>query len=371
VSVPKTILHTIETSGIGGAETVMLQIATRIDRERYRSIAALPSPGALQDALEVRGVRTFVVPSHRWWDLRLPLGLARLSRDEKVDLIHAHLPEHAFSGCIAGRLVRRPVIATYHGQLDFWRANSWRGKIKLDLVRHSAAAAVGVCDGVHSTLLDWQFPRHKVRRIYNGIDVESATTSASAGLRRQFGWSGDTPLVGAIANVRVTKGYEYFVRAARLVVDAYPSVRFVAAGDIDTRLGPPLRKLIADLGLNEHVRLLGFRADVQNILHDLDAFVIASTSEGLPLVLLEAMAAGRPVVSTRCGGPEEVIWDGVNGRLVATRDPEAIAHAVIAILRDKKHAASLGKAAAADAAGYSLSHMVGEYEELYDSVLPS
>ncbi|HEX7939010.1 MAG TPA: glycosyltransferase [Gemmatimonadaceae bacterium] len=368
---PKTILHTIETSGIGGAESVLLQIAARLDRDRFRSVAAVPERGALQQALEDRGVATHIVPSRRWWDIRLPLGLARVCRQERVDLVHAHLPEYAFSGCLAGSLVRRPVIATYHGQLDFWRANTWRGRAKLGVVRRSAAAAVGVCDDVRSTLLARKFPQDRVRRIYNGVDVTAARGTATAGLRQQFGWAGATPLVGTVANVRVTKGYEYFVRAARIVVDANPAARFVAAGDVDAELGPPIRALITELGLDDHVKLLGFRADVLGVLRDLDVFMMASTSEGFPLVLLEAMAAGKAVVATRCGGTAELIWDGVNGRLVPVRDPAALADAVLGMLNDRDLATRLSAAAAEDAADFSVDHMVTEYQDLYDSVLAS
>jgi len=371
VQPPTTILHTIETSGIGGAESVLLQIAARLNRGRFRSVAAVPERGALQQALEERGVATHIVQSRRWWDVRLPLGLARVCRQERVDLVHAHLPEYAFSGCLAGALVRRPVIATYHGQLDFWRANTWRGRAKLGVVRRSAAAAVGVCDDVRSTLLARKFPPERVRRIYNGVDVAAARASATARLRAQFGWPADTPLVGTVANIRITKGYEYFVRAARLVVDANPTVRFVAAGDVDPDLGPPIRALVTALGLDHHVKLLGFRPDVHGVLRDLDVFMMASTSEGFPLVLLEAMATGKAVVATRCGGTEELVWDGINGRLVPVRDPAALANAVLALLEDKRLAAQLSAAAAEDAAGFSVDHMVTEYEDLYDAVLAS
>jgi glycosyltransferase involved in cell wall biosynthesis len=366
---PKTVLHTIETSGLGGAETILIEVAAGVDRERFRSIAAIPSGGALKTALERRGVPTHVVSSDHWWDLKLPLGLASLCRREHVDLVHSHLPDQNFASCLAGALIRRPVIATYHGQLDFWRAKTWRGALKQGVVRRAAAATVGVCESVQSTLLDMQFPKERVRRIYNGIDVSASHRATSARLREAFNWPAETPLIGTIANVRVTKGHEYFVRAARAVVDAFPAARFVAAGDVDATLGPPLMQLVTELGLDEHVKYLGHRSDVHAVLHDLDVFVLASTSEGFPLVLLEAMAASKPVVATRCGGPEEIIWDGVNGRLVPVRDPAALAEAILGILRDPALAQTLRRAGAADAADFSREGMLREYEELYETVL--
>jgi glycosyltransferase involved in cell wall biosynthesis len=364
-----TVLHTIETSGTGGAETVMLDIATRLDRSRFRSIAALPAPGPLQGELEARGIQTFLVPSGRWWDGRLPLGLARICRREGVSLIHAHLPEHSFYGCLAARLARCPTVATYHGQLDLWRAQSWRGAAKLRLVRKSASAVVAVCDTVREALVHHDFRREDVLRIYNGVDSHSLRADRGAGLRELFGWPADTQIIGTIANVRVSKGYDHLVRAARRVVDHIPTARFIAAGDIDPILGAPILKLVEDLGLKEHVRFLGFRADVPQLLRDFDLFVLPSTSEGFPLALLEAMTCGKAVIATRCGGPEELVRDGVNGHLVPVGDVESLAERIVTVLSNAEHAARLKAAAVDTAIPFTTDAMVYDYQVVYDRLL--
>ncbi len=366
---PDTILHTIETSGIGGAENVLLSLASRIDRGQYRSIAAVPEPGLLQDALEANGVRTHIVASEHWWDLRLPRGLSRLCRTEGVDLIHAHLPTQGFYGCLAGRLAGCRSVVTYHGPVDFRDVRSFRGSIKLHVVRSSAAVAVGVCEVVKTALLRHGFPPSRVARIYNGVDVEAFRSAGSAGIRARFGWPAQTKVVGTVANVRRSKGYEYFIRAARHVVNADPSVRFVAAGDIDPVLGEPIVRLVRDLGLQDHFQFLGYRADIPQLLGDLDVFVLASTSEGFPLVLLEAMAAGRSVVATRCGGPEEIVDDGVNGRLVAPADGARLGDAIAQLLSNDTHTQSLGIKARETANRFTVASMIREYEDLYQGVL--
>jgi len=366
---PYTILHTIETSGIGGAENVLLSVASRLDRDWYRSIAAVPEPGLLQDALEANGVRTYIVESKRWWDLRLPRGLSHLCRAEGVDLIHSHLPDQNFYSCVAGALAGCKTLATYHGPVEFKNARSFRGSMKLRVVRSSAASVVAVCDVVKNVLVSLGFPSSRVERVYNGIDVDAFSGAGSARIREQLGWSAQTKVVGMVANVRQSKGYETFVRAARHAVDADPSVRFVAAGDIDPVLGEPILRLVRDLQLQHHLRFLGYRADIPELMHDLDVFVLSSTSEGFPLVLLEAMAAGRSVVATRCGGPEEVVEDGVNGYLVPPGDDVRLGDRITRLLSNTRQAQSLRIKARETVSRFTVASMISAYQDLYQRIL--
>ena len=109
--------------------------------------------------------------SKRWWDLRLPRGLSHLCRAEGVDLIHSHLPDQNFYSCVAGTLAGCKTLATYHGPADFKNARSFRGSMKLRVVRSSAASVVAVCDVVKNVLVSLGFPISRVVRVYNGIDV--------------------------------------------------------------------------------------------------------------------------------------------------------------------------------------------------------
>jgi glycosyltransferase involved in cell wall biosynthesis len=144
----------------------------------------------------------------------------------------------------------------------------------------------------------------------------------------------------------------------------------VAVGDIDESIGGPLTELVRHLELQDRFHFLGFRADVPAILRDLDVFVLSSVSEGFPLVVLEAMAAGRPVVATKCGGVEELIEHGNTGVLVAPADSKALATRICEILRNPGQASALGaKARARILADFSLESMVRHYECLYERLL--
>ncbi len=365
-----TILHTIETAGPGGAETVVLNLASQLDRSRFRSVVLLTREDWLSQRLRERDVPTFFVDSRAWYDLRLPLGMARLIRKEKVDLIHSHLPGQNFYSCVVGRLTGCKTIATYHGAIELSRSRGLRGAIQLGWVRRSADAVVVVCDHIGQMLRNAAFPAEKIVRIYNGISVDKFQVPADGRLRRELALRNGAKLVGMVANLRETKGYEFFIQAARKVSDTMPETRFVAVGDMDPVIAKPLLGSIERLGLQDRFIFLGFRSDVPEILSDLDVFVLCSVSEGFPLVMLEAMAAAKPVVVTRSGGPQEIVEDGCTGVLVPPADPGALAEKICELLANPERAAALARTARAKVEStFTLEKMIRDYECLYERLM--
>jgi glycosyltransferase involved in cell wall biosynthesis len=361
-----TILHTIETAGPGGAETVLLNLASRLDASRFRSLVLLSREDWLSARLHDRGVSTFLVDSRAWFDFRLPVAMVRLILREKVDLIHSHLPGQNFYSCVVGRLAGCKTIATYHGAIELARSTGVRGAIQLDTVSHLADAVVVVCNYVGEMLKDRGFPPKKIKRIYNGVDTGRFQTTGDGQLRRELGLRNGTKLVGTIANVRQSKGYEFLIRAARKVADTGADARFVAVGDVDRVLGKPLFELIDQLGIQDRFHFLGFRSNVPEILSELDVFVLPSVSEGFPLVALEAMASARPIVVTRSGGPQEIVENERTGLLVPPADPDALAAKICELLNQPERAATLAQRAQDKVIGsFILERMIREYEQLY------
>jgi glycosyltransferase involved in cell wall biosynthesis len=366
----RTILHTIETTGPGGAETVLLHLASKINRKRFRSLALLPGKGWLSEQLQKSGIPVHFVESKGWYDFRVPRAVVHLIRREGVDLIHSHLPSHNFYSCLAGSLTGRPAVATYHGAVELTRTTPLKSRIQLATVRHLADSVVVVCDYVGQLLEALHFPRKKIVRIYSGIDTERFIAARDGNLRRELQVPQDAPLVGTVANVRESKGYEFLVRAARVVIDRVPAAHFVAVGDIDPVLGKPLFALVDQLDLQNRFHFLDFRKDVPEILSALNVFALASVSEGFPLVALEAMAAAKPVVMTRSGGQQEIVDDGLDCLLIPPADAEALAAAISDLLENPARAAQLAQRARAKVqAGFTLEKMVGEYEALYQRLL--
>jgi glycosyltransferase involved in cell wall biosynthesis len=326
--------------------------------------------GWLREELEERGVKTVLEECGAWYDFQLPRAIARLARQEKVDLIHSHLPDQNFYSCLAGKAVGRKTIATYHGPIELSRARGFKQTIKVRIVRHSAAAVVVVCDYVGAMLQRVGFSPEKIVKIYNGIDLRTFSNAGEGTLRSELQVPRETKLVGMIAHLHETKGYEFFIQAARKVVDSMPHVQFVAVGELNDRIWKELSTLINKLNLKDHVHFLGMRGDIPEILSDLDLFVLSSLSEGFPLAVLEAMAASKPVVVTRSGGPEELVDDGRTGFLVPPSDPQALAEKICELLSDPGKAAALGRAARAKVESqFPIEKMIENYEQLYDRLL--
>jgi len=367
-----TILHTIETGGPGGAETVLLNLVSNLDTSRFRSLVLLPGGRWLPGQLQERKIPTVIAKSNAWYDLHLPRAMAHWVRREGVDLIHSHLPDQNFYSCCVGRLTACKVIVTYHGTPGLFTNKGMRGAIKSWLVRHAATAVVVVSDYLRRLFVEAGFPAEKIVRIYNGVDLNRFARGAGGRLRGELGFPDNARLIGMVANLRPSKGYEYFVQAARQVTDSIPEARFVVVGEREEGIARQLESLLRQWGLEDRFAFLGFRADVPEILADLDVFVLSSVSEGLSIATIEAMAAGKPVVVTRSGGPPEVVEDGRTGLLVPPADPQALASRICELLRNPGLAATLSRNARAEAESrFSLARMIREYESLYERCLGS
>jgi glycosyltransferase involved in cell wall biosynthesis len=350
----------------------LLNLASHLDSGRFRSVVLLPGSGWLHSQLQEAGIPAFVARSDAWYDFRLPRAIAALARREKADLIHSHLPDQNFYSSLVGRLMDRQVVVTYHGSQQLSKAEGLKCTLKLQTVRRAASAVVVVSDHVRKALEEAGFSSDKIVRIYNGVEYGRFAGLSRGALRAELGCLNGARLIGMVANVRDSKGYEYFVQAARLVAASMPQARFVAIGDAHSSISPSLVSLRRELGLESRLSFVGFRRDVDRVLADLDVFVLSSISEGFSLATIEAMAAGKPVVVTRSGGPEEIVDDRVTGLLVPPADPGALAAGICELISNPALASALGQRAQAMVRNkFSLAKMVREYTRVYERCLSS
>ncbi len=213
--------------------------------------------------------------------------------------------------------------------------------------------------------------RSKCYLIRNGVDLarfdRSRLKIESLALAREFGLEGKHPIVGTVANYRQEKDYPNFLLAAKVISQEHPEARFVAVGEGGLR--PEMENMIQTLGLTGKVTLTGTIDRPERVATLFDVFVLASKTEGLPLVVLEAMALGIPVVATDVGGLREVIVSNENGILVPPGKPAELAAAVSDVLKDPLLAAAMStRAKETVRAKFSVEAMVAEYEELYRQV---
>jgi glycosyltransferase involved in cell wall biosynthesis len=338
----KTILHVIDTTGPGGAETVFIQLADRLRQRGYRSVVVIRGPGWVCDQLTRLGLEPHIIDAKGSFNWRFLRELLRLIRRERVDIIQSHLLGSNVYCAIAGAIARRPVIATFHGMVDVGPRERFRA-LKLWFMNRGVSRFVSVSknllEAIHREgLLD----PARCEIIYNGVDLSRYGKNDRTDLREQLQLPAAAILIGSLGNIRPAKGYDLLVRAARRVVDVYPQAHFVIGGEPKSSLQRELDALVAELDLAGHVHFLGFCADSAAFLGQLDGFALSSTSEGLSIATVEALATELPVVATRCGGPEEILVDDREGLLVAI-DAAAIAEGILALLCDRERARRLAE----------------------------
>lgn len=363
------VLHTIHVTGPGGAETVCLDLARGLDPVRWRSFVTIPDRGWIYQPLIDAGIQPILLPT----DGRMGyfLGLLEIVRRRKIRLIQAHLLGPSVNASLVGIVAGVPVISTFHGHSDVCLDGALRDSVRHAIVRRGAARAVFVSDPLRRFYLERGCNREeRTAVIVNGIDTQRFRPERDHSFRRELGFSGDHIVVGTIANLRAAKDYPVFLRAAALLAARSARYRFVAVGD---DRGPLLSELLVmrdAFGLKDKVIFTGFRDDAERILSSLDVFVITSKVEGFSLATVQAMAAGVPVVATRCGGPEAILEDGQTGLLVDVGAPVQIADAVERVshrgrLRDQLVSRALCRARE----DFSVESMVRQYEILYDRAI--
>ncbi len=355
--------------GPGGAERLLLSFAQNADHERFELHAAylLPWKDHLVAELDAADVTTHCLRSARPWDIRWWRRLRQLVATHGIDVVHLHSPLVAAQARLVLRTlplgVRPTVVTTEH---NVWgshqRATRFLNQRTIGLDDHVFAVSDQVRDSMPPAISD------RVEVLIHGVDVEAiaARRSERAAARLRLGIPDDALAVVTVANLRANKDYPNLLHAACQLIDDGKPVTFLAVGQ-----GPlehDLAMFRDELGLGDRFRFLGYQADPIGVLAVGDLFCLSSQYEGLPIALLEALAMGLPVVSTAVGGVPAVLTDGVEGRLVPSGDPAALADA-IAELADPNVRSRMADAAARRSTDFSIVHAVERQQRVYEAGL--
>jgi len=366
----RRVVHVTDSAGFGGAERQILTLIEHLDRDRWDPILAHHGSPGIQPLVE--GARALGVP-----DVVLPAmpdGLAgarrvpqaaRTLRALGADVLHAHLTwplacKWPLAAGVAGRVPA--VLATVQLYLPFTatRATLLQHRVLARGVGRYICVSRFVADACVAHV-GW--PPERVSVVHNGIDPEPWARGDSAAGRAALG-GGEGPVALTLARLDAQKGLEVLVEAAAQT----PGVRFAIAGDGPQRAA--LEQQIERLGLGDRVRLLGRREDAADLLAGCDLFVLPSRFEGLPVSVVEAMAASRPVVATAIGGTDEAVVEGETGLLVPAGDAPALAAAVARIASDAALSAAMAAAGHERAlASFTATGMAGAVEQTYLELL--
>jgi glycosyltransferase involved in cell wall biosynthesis len=266
-------------------------------------------------------------------DLRALAGLHRLVREWRPHIVHTHTAKAGLLGRVAARAAGVPtVVHTFHGHV----LRGYFSPAKTGLFRRletrlaaRADALVAVSESVKQDLVGLGIAgAERIRVVPLGLDLAHLVAGLPrGGLRREARIPETAPLVGMVGRLVAIKDVPTFLQAARIVREDRRDARFALVGDGEER--PALESLCRKLGLADTVTFFGWRRDLAAVYGDLDVVVNASRNEGTPVALIEALAAGRPVVATRVGGTPDLLGEGERGRLVPPGEPEALARAVL------------------------------------------
>ena len=298
-------------------------------------------------------------------DLTAAWRLSRLLKQVRPDVVHAHDPHGvAMAGLalsMSTGLVKPPLVAAR--RVDFHLRGSALSRWKYRQVDCFICAS----DAIRQMLVGDGVPPTRAVTVHEGIDLERVDAANAASLHEELWLPHQAPIVGNVAALVPHKGQRHLIEAARLVLPQVPDARFVIAGEGELRSA--LERQIKDHRLDKHVLLAGFRPDVLSLHKAFDIFVMSSVTEGLGTSLLDAMAAGKPVVATRAGGIPEVVVDGETGFLVPPRDHGAMAAAIVKLLKDDELRRTMGAAGRARAATmFSAERMVQDTLRVYERV---
>ena len=369
---PGHVLLFSESSEPGGAETVILELATGLLEAGWPVQVVLMRHGWLFDAFVQRSITPHHLPSDRTFDLTYPLRLAGLSRRLKTQLIHSHLPDSNAYACIAGALTRVPVVATYHAQSDALRPVSRTELARRWIVKSLARKVVAVSADMQRELVNrHHFPQDKVELVYNGVDWRRFDTPLNREQkRRDLGIPPEATVVGMVGVVRQVKGHATAIHALARLRESIPNLLLVVAGHEHAEYKRELQDLAQQLSVSDRVVFLGFRSDVAEVVRCMDVCVMPSWSEGHPLATIEAMGSRVPVVASEVGGHPEIIQDGVTGYLVPAGNDELLAKRVESLLAAPAEAQALAERAAQSVRQrFSHSRMLADHEALYRECL--
>ncbi|HOX09888.1 MAG TPA: lipopolysaccharide heptosyltransferase II [Candidatus Omnitrophota bacterium] len=356
------IVQILPRLNTGGVETGVVDLSERLIKLGHNAVV-ISGGGELVKKLEAAGIKHYTLPVGKkdpFTILRMIPAVCRILRSEKADILHARSRVPAMIGYYAARRAGVVFITTCHGYYSkkpFSKVMGW-GKY-----------VIAISQVIAKHMMDsFKVPYRRIKLIYRGVNLERFRfKEPDESVKSDY-------TIGIIGRLTPLKGHAYFFRAAAKALKYFPRLKVLVVGDASPgkeRYRQELQDTVRRLGLEKHVEFLGRRSDIPEILAGLDLLVLATTvPEGFGRVIIEAFAAGVPVVATSVGGVTEIIRDGVNGLLVPPEDPQAMSDAIVRMLKDRALTKGIVRNARKDAEEkFNLDRMITETVRVYEEAL--
>lgn len=376
------VLHIVTKLELGGAQKNVLSILETLDKKKYNLFLVSGKEGILvKDALALKGVEVNLIwPLYRqinlFFDLLAIYEIYRYIKKKKIEIVHTHSSKAGILGRWAAKLAGVPVIVhTIHG----WEFHQWQNSF-LNLLYSSleritarittsfvAVSQYDIQAGLKRNI-GTQKKYHLIRYGIKKEDFSNIRVDIKS-KKEELAFNSGSSVVGMIACFKPQKSPLDFIKVAQRVSKTVPEARFLLVGD--GKLRKAIESLIQRSALNSKVILTGWRRDIPRIISLLDIVVLSSLWEGLPLVVLEAMAGAKPIVATSVGGIPELIQDGENGFLVSPRDARSMSEKVVFLLKDKGLSQRFGQRGRElfNSSHFQTDYMISQLDNLYDSLV--
>lgn len=342
----------IDSLGIGGAEYLIVPYLKYLDKTRFEPIVCalnIRNGNPIADRIRELGVRVDVFAGHK---LLNPWGFLKLLhyfKEQRADLVHCHLHYSTIWGSLAAKILGIPNISTLHvldnpprGTRQYWRC-----MIMWWVLRNLCDQIITVSEEVRQHhIREGKIMPEKIHTIYNGIDLSHFVLDNDynqISIRKSLCIPPDSPVIITVSVLRPQKGINYLIEALPIILNSEPELRILIVGEGDHKI--TLKQLAKSKGVQDRVIFAGFRNDVYELLTISNLFVLPTLDDAFPTVLLEAMAAQKPIIASNVGGVPEIIQHGYNGILVPPANPAKLSDACVRLLQNHEQAQTLADAA--------------------------
>ena len=368
------ILHLISSRGFYGAENVIVELTKALSTSRFHATIGVfknthNQHMEIADVAKQSNLNVVKFICNGQIDRNCLKAIRVFIKNNNIHIVHSHGYKSNFYALLAASFEKKSTITTCH----LWTGESLKNIFYETLDKiwlKKFDQIVTVSDLLTDEVLKRGVKKEKVSTIYNGIDLKRFNDDiAPSALRKHFGIPPQCKVIGMIGRLSQQKGHVYLLEMIPHIIKQYPETVFLIVGEGD--LKTELIKKAEDLQIQKNVLFTGSRDDIPDILNLLDIFVLPSLSEGLPMVMLEAMAAGKPVIATRVGAIPKVLHHQTNGILVESRDWDGFGDAILELLNDEGKAEKIASNAKRTVAEqYSSMIMAKKYMSVYDRLSP-
>lgn len=369
------LLLTDTFHGVGGSERNIAQLLGGINKDKFKlyitCFASVKPAKIMKDKdfpiINLNGAGIYTISG-----LKNLIFLKRFVSEKKISLIVTYHEGSDFYGLALSVICNIPVISS---RRDMSFKTKSHHRLAYRLGGRYFDSVITVSNAVkHEVVKRCWFPEERIRTIYNAINTaDYGKAQDGIALKSSLGIQPESPVVGMVANIRNIKGYPYFLQAASIIHRYNPNAQFLMIG-YDMKKSSftiaGLKRYGEEMGISKNLHFLGGREDVADLISIFDVAVLASLSEGFSNVILEYMAAAKPVVATEVGGNPEIVVHGETGLLVPPADASALASAILSILEDKEMALRFSTAGRKRIEErFSLNIMLRNYEDQFEQVI--